>query len=182
MNGPSDTEIDHDLERGLDPTLEREATHFLYREAALLDSGQFDAWLVMLAPDIRYQVPVRSTRYGRTEEEFSTTSFHFDEDIFSLTMRVKRLSTRFAWAEDPPSRNRHMITNVLITGVSGPGRVEVESNLLLVRGRFDEARSESLSGTRSDVLERIDGRLRLAERTVFLDQTTLPMGSITTFL
>jgi 3-phenylpropionate/cinnamic acid dioxygenase small subunit len=136
----------------------------------------------MLAPDIHYQVPVRSTRYGRAAEEFSGTSFHFDEDLFSLTMRVKRLATRFAWAEDPPSRNRHMVTNVLVTAVSPTGALEVASNLLLTRSRFDEFRTESLSGARSDVLERIDGRLRLARRTVFLDQTTLPVGSITTFL
>lgn len=75
-----------------------------------------------------------------------------------------------------------MVTNVLVTAVSATGALEVSSNLLLTRSRFDESRTESLSGARSDVLERIDGRLRLARRTVFLDQTTLPVGSITTFL
>jgi 3-phenylpropionate/cinnamic acid dioxygenase small subunit len=97
-------------------------------------------------------------------------------------MRVKRLGTRYAWAEDPPSRNRHMVSNVLLTGSTPSGALVVASNLLLTRSRFDESRGESLSGARSDVLERIDGELRLARRTVYLDQTTLPVGSITTFL
>lgn len=170
------------LPAGADAALEAEATRFLYREAAALDSGNFEAWLTMLAPDIEYRVPVRSTRYGRAQEEFSATSFHFDEDLFSLTMRVKRLGTRYAWAEDPPSRNRHMVSNVLLTGSTPSGALMVASNLLLTRSRFDESRGESLSGARSDVLERIDGELRLARRTVYLDQTTLPVGSITTFL
>ncbi|MCU1615607.1 MAG: hcaF [Frankiales bacterium] len=182
MTGTARAELPAEVDLEVAPGLETEATRFLYREAAALDSGNFDAWLAMLAPDIQYQVPVRSTRYGRADEEFSATSFHFDEDLFSLTMRVKRLATRFAWAEDPPSRNRHMVTNVLVTAVSATGALKVSSNLLLTRSRFDESRTESLSGARSDVLERIDGRLRLARRTVFLDQTTLPVGSITTFL
>ena len=38
----------------------------------------------------------------------------FDEDIRTLTARVARLDTGMAWAEDPPSRTRHVITNIEI--------------------------------------------------------------------
>jgi 3-phenylpropionate/cinnamic acid dioxygenase small subunit len=161
---------------------EPDAARFLFREARMLDAGDLDTWLTMLTDDIEYCVPVRTTHYGRGEDEFSATSRHFDEDMFSLTMRVKRLATRYAWAEDPPSRNRHMISNVLVETITPGGELEVTSNVLLVRTRFDDARLEALSGARHDLLRRVDGALRLARRTVYLDQTTLPVGSITTFL
>lgn len=165
----------------VDTALETEARTFLYREALLLDSGDLQGWLGILAPDISYWVPVRATRYGRREEEFSTISAHFDETLFSLTMRVDRLATRYAWAEDPPSRSRHMVSNVLILAAEG-AHIQVASNLLLLRTRFDDGRVESLSGSRVDTLRRVEGGLELARREVYLDQTTLPVGSITTFL
>jgi 3-phenylpropionate/cinnamic acid dioxygenase small subunit len=159
-----------------------DASRFLFREARVLDAGDLDTWLTMLTEDIEYRVPVRTTHYGRGDEEFSATSRHFDEDMFTLVMRVKRLATRYAWAEDPPSRNRHMVSNVLVERITADGQLEVTSNVLLVRTRFDDARLQALSGARQDVLRRVDGALRLARRTVYLDQTTLPVGSITTFL
>ena len=37
---------------------------------------------------------------------------HFDEDRYALDKRVERLLTEHAWTEDPPSRTRHLVTNV----------------------------------------------------------------------
>jgi 3-phenylpropionate/cinnamic acid dioxygenase small subunit len=163
--------------------LESDARQFLNREALLLDSGDLEGWLAILAPDVSYRVPVRTTRYGRTEDEFSAIAAHFDEDLFTLTMRVKRLGTRYAWAEDPPSRSRHLVSNIIVTSVSDGPEFEVASSLLLLlRTRFDDGRTESLSGARADTLRRGGGGLELARRVVYLDQTTLPVGSITTFL
>lgn len=161
---------------------EADARQFLNREALLLDSGDLEGWLGILAPDISYRVPVRTTRYGRTEDEFSPIAAHFYEDMFTLTMRVKRLATRYAWAEDPPSRSRHLVSNIIVTGTAHGPEFEVGSSLLLLRTRFDDGRTESLSGARVDTLRRVDGGLELARRVVYLDQTTLPVGSITTFL
>jgi 3-phenylpropionate/cinnamic acid dioxygenase small subunit len=124
---------------------EADARQFLNREALLLDSGDLEGWLGILAPDISYRVPVRTTRYGRPEDEFSPIAAHFDEDMFTLTMRVKRLGTRYAWAEDPPSRSRHLVSNIIVTGVSDWPEFEVASSLLLLRTRFDDGRTESLS-------------------------------------
>jgi 3-phenylpropionate/cinnamic acid dioxygenase small subunit len=160
-----------------------EVMDLLHREAALLDAGELEQWLTLLTTDIEYRVPVRATRYGTSAEEFSTRSFHFNEDLYSLTMRVKRLQTRFAWAEDPPTRSRHMVSNVRVLAEDdGAGDLSVASNVLLLRTRFDDGRTELLSGDRRDVLRRVDGELLLARRTVYLDQTTLAMSSITTFL
>lgn len=154
---------------------------FLSREADLLDRGDLESWLLLLTDDVRYVMPVRSTRYSRLTEEFSTTSFVFDDDLFGLKMRVARLNTRFAWAEDPASRNRHFISNILVTADQGD-RLQVRSSVLLYRSRLDDAVGELLTGERRDVLRRTEAGLRLARREVYLDQTVISLSAVTTFV
>jgi len=37
-----------------------EVVDWLYREARLLDQGDFEAWLALMAPDIQYTMPTRN--------------------------------------------------------------------------------------------------------------------------
>lgn len=161
--------------------LHREVESFLFHEADLLDRGDLESWLGLLTEDIRYLMPVRSTRYSRLADEFSKTSFVYDDDMFGLKMRVARLNTRFAWAEDPASRNRHFISNVIVTADEGE-TVRARSNVLLYRSRLDDAVEELLTGERQDVLRRTDAGLRLARREIYLDQTVLLVSAVTTFV
>ena len=116
----------------------REVEQFLYREARLLDARRFDDWLDMLAEDIKYWAPLRSNRYpayskaisildgSRYEEgEFSREDelAIMDEDKDSLTRRIRRLDSGMAWAEDPPSRTRHFVSNIEVE----PGQREIRS-------------------------------------------------------
>ena len=88
-------------------------------------------------------------------------------------MRVLRLETEYAWAEDPPSRSRHFVTNVQVAPGDSGDEFEVTSNLLLYRTRGDVATYDILSGERKDVLRRAGDGFRLAKRVVLLDQTTI---------
>jgi 3-phenylpropionate/cinnamic acid dioxygenase small subunit len=159
---------------------EHEVGGFLVREAGLLDSGDYEAWLKLLTEDIVYQMPVRSTRYGNGADEFSATSFHLNEDLYSLRLRIARLRTRFAWAEDPPTRTRHFVSNVMTLATDESG-ITVRSSVLLYRSRMDDP-AEMLTAERRDVLRRTPQGLRLAQRTVLTDQSSLTMSAITTFL
>ncbi len=47
---------------GVDRDTREAVEAFMFREAELLDGGQFREWLGLLDPDIRYVVPVRTTR------------------------------------------------------------------------------------------------------------------------
>jgi hypothetical protein len=93
-----------------------QAHQFLVDEAYLLDAQQYEAWLDTLTDDVRYVMPVRvTTARGAgfdTSPGRGPRMAHFDEDKYSLTQRVARFATEHAWAEDPPSRLRHFITNV----------------------------------------------------------------------
>ncbi|TBH16546.1 aromatic-ring-hydroxylating dioxygenase subunit beta [Thermus thermamylovorans] len=167
--------------------LTREILDFLYREAELLDEGRYREWLSLLTEDIVYQVPVRLTRerppqggYGGVSERM----FHLDEDRTSLEMRVARLETGFAWAEDPPSRLRHFVTNVRVEDPQakdlGPEAV-VRSNLLIFRSRWDQPEFTFISAARQDVLRKEEGSWKLARRLVILDHSTLPTHNLSFF-
>jgi ethylbenzene dioxygenase beta subunit len=152
---------------------------FLYHEAELLDEGRYREWLGLVTDDIRYQVPVRTARERGAALSavtgVATNSFHLDEDKDSLELRVDRLETGFAWAEEPPSRIRHFVSNVRVRPVDGrQDEMTVRSSVLVYRSRWDRPGHDLLSGERQDVLRRVDGSWRLAKRWVILDSTTLP--------
>jgi 3-phenylpropionate/cinnamic acid dioxygenase small subunit len=163
--------------------LQHEIEQFLYREAALLDDGKFHEWLEILAADVHYWMP---TRYNRTrrerEHEFSKPNevAFFDEDKSSLAMRVKRLDTGMAWAEDPPSRTRHLVTNVQICPRPAADEYDVTSSFLLYRTRL-ETDLNLFAGRREDVLRKTRDGWRIARRKILLDQNVVLAKNLSVF-
>jgi len=142
-------------------------------EAELLDTGQDRKWLeTMVSKEIVYQVPLRQTVERARGTGFATTTFHLDESYGSLMSRVLRNESGFAWAEDPPSRIRHFVTNIRVAQLEN-GQVGVRSNLLIYRTRRDQTQPQLLSGERQDVLGAEDGALKLYRRTILLDLTVI---------
>jgi len=100
----------------------------------------------------------------------------------SLGQRIRRLHTGMAWAEDPPSRTRHLVSNVMIRPASAPGEYEVECYYLLYRSRL-EREVEVFVGMRHDLLRRTDTTAgwQIARRTIILDQATLLARNLSFF-
>ncbi len=163
--------------------LQHEIEQFLYHEAALVDEGKFHEWLELFAEDIHYWMP---TRYNRTRRERDRDTSRpdeiafFDEDKHSLSVRVKRLDTGMAWAEDPPSRTRHLVTNVQIRPRAIDGEVEVTSCFLLYRTRL-ETDLNIFAGRREDVLRKTPGGWRIARRKIVLDQNVVLAKNLSVF-
>jgi len=154
--------------------LKLEAEEFLFMEADLLDSRRYEAWLDVLTDDVHYWMPIRRTTTSReVSREFTEPGgmAFFDDDKRTLTMRVQRLAVGRAWAEDPPSRTRRLITNVRVLG-EGSGEVTVASNFQLYRTRL-ASEEDSWIGRREDTLRRVDGAFKLAKRHIFLEQTVI---------
>jgi 3-phenylpropionate/cinnamic acid dioxygenase small subunit len=103
-----------------------------------------------------------------------------EEDKRYLQMRVARLDTGMAWAEDPPSRTRHMISN-LEASVMENGEVQARTAFLVYRSHL-ETDSQLLSGCREDVLRRVDGGWKVARRTIVLDANVLLDKNLSVFL
>ena len=149
-----------------------EIVEFLYREADLLDSYRFGEWLELFAEDIRYDMPVRTNQFRAGGEGFQEMAF-FDETFVSLKTRVKRLETEFAWAETPPSRTRHFVSNVLAAPGECGGEFAVRLNFMITRTRADHG-YQLFTGRREDTLRReAGGRLKIARRRILGDHTVL---------
>jgi 3-phenylpropionate/cinnamic acid dioxygenase small subunit len=179
----------------MNENLTREIEQFLYREARLLDERRFEEWLALLTDDIRYWMAARANRYPRRSKSIAILDpdryveddmTHdgelaiLDEDKHSLTGRVARLDTGMAWAEDPPSRTRHLITNIELAPGATTTKVRVYSNFLVYRSR-GETEQDFYVGARRDVLRLADGDWKIAERKVTLDQNVLLAKNVSIF-
>ncbi|SEG88823.1 ethylbenzene dioxygenase beta subunit [Thermomonospora echinospora] len=161
--------------------LHSEVVEWMDAEAELLDDYREREWLEgMVSRDIVYQVPLRQTVERARGMGFLEGTFHLDETYGSLQSRVARNETAYAWAEDPPSRIRHFVTNIKVTD-EGDGLVGVRSNLLIFRTRQDQTQPQLLSGERKDTLRREDGTLRLLHRRVLLDLTVIGTHNLSIF-
>lgn len=160
---------------------EREVSRFLIKEAELLDRGQFREWLQLLTADVIYQMPMRATRERSAGDGFDTMH-HFDEDRPSLEMRVRRLETEYAWAEEPATRTRRFVTNLRVEAGAADDELLATVNVLIFRSRGDAATHTLLSMERQDTVRLEDGQWKLAKRVMLLDQTSLPVSHISVIL
>lgn len=159
-----------------------EVERFYYDEAALLDAHRYEEWLALFTEDAHYFMPIRRTRTQRElDKEFTQPGemAFFDDNKMLLAGRVKKLRSGRSWAEDPPSRTRHLITNVRIVKDDGK-RLEVESNFHVYRTRLNSEET-SWIGSRRDVLRRVEGSFQIADRKIFLEQTVLLSRNLSNF-
>jgi len=153
---------------------------FLVAEAELLDQQRFDEWIELFTDDVSYYVPIRVSRKMPAPDVVDEIGY-FDDTRQSLGLRVARLGTDVAWAEDPPSFTRRFVTNFRI-GPAEDGEVKVRDYLLLYRSRGDRGTYDLISGERQHVL-RVDGDgFRIASRRVILDQASLGTKNLGVFL
>ena len=160
-----------------------ELMQFYIREAWLLDERKLKEWLDLFTEDILYFMP-RRKNVPRRELHREVTELGdlaiLEEDKRYLEMRVARLETGMAWAEDPPSRTRHMVGNLEVTP-SDNGEVSARTAILVYRSHL-ETDSQLLSGKREDVLRHAGGAWKVARRTIVLDANVLLDKNLSVFL
>jgi 3-phenylpropionate/cinnamic acid dioxygenase small subunit len=172
--------------RRVDIELQADIEQFLYLEAELLDDRRFDDWFALFADDARYWAPTRSNRLRRDRQLEASAPGEvalFDYDKTTLGWRVRQLQTATHWAEDPPSRTRHLVTNVRVAAADDEaGAFDVRSNFLCYRNRLaDEV--DLWAGERDDRLRRSadDPGWLIAHRTVTLDQNVVLSKNLSVF-
>jgi len=129
----------------------------------------------------------RNVPHDEPEREFTRAGIDvnwFDEGKDTLTRRVKQILTGIHWAEEPPSRICHMISNVQVLaatpGGASPSEVTVKSRFLVYRNRV-ETETDFLVGKREDLLRRVNGGWQIARRKIVLDQNVLLAKNLTVF-
>lgn len=160
-----------------------EIQQFLIKEAWLLDDRRFEEWLDLFTEDVLYWAPVRySVSRDDLDKEFSQLGDVplFEENKDTLKARVGRFDSKMAWAEDPPSRTRHAITNVVVEPAGNDGELKVRSAFQIYRTRLEHDR-DWFVGSREDILRKVDGDWKIARRTIYLDETIIPAKNLSIF-
>ena len=106
---------------------------FLYHEARLLDTHQFEAWLELFTDDATYWMPLE-----RDQKDAIETSSHVHDDRTLLGLRVQQVRHPRAHARLPLARTVHQVGNIVATA-DGP-EIRVHSTLQVVEWRNDRQR------------------------------------------
>ena len=124
----------------VDPDTRQAVTDLIHREVRLLDEAQFGAWLGLYTVDATYWVPAGLPPYDHRRK----ISIVYD-DRAALERRVERLSSKFAYAQAPPSRTARVVSNVEIEAQEPDGYrvrcVYVVHELRMHRARVLPARA-----------------------------------------
>ncbi len=149
---------------------------FLYEEAALLDEWRLREWLTLLTEDATYEVPSTDVPDGNSQE----TLFLIADNADRLRMRVDQLLGKSAWAENPPSRTRRMISNVRIRNVEDP-TLRITANFVVYRMRSGHI--DTYIGRYEYTLVQQNGALKIQHRKAILDLESLrPHGKVSIIL
>ena len=159
-----------------------ELMRFYANEAWLLDDRRFREWLDLFTDDVFYFMPRRmNVQRDDAARELSPPGdlAIFEDDKTYLTMRVERLETGMAWAENPPSRTRHLISNLVVEPLDG-GEVKAKTAFILYRSHH-ETDENIFAGSREDVLRRVEGAWKIARRTIVLDSNVILAKNLSVF-
>jgi 3-phenylpropionate/cinnamic acid dioxygenase small subunit len=107
---------------------------FLYHEARLLDTGQYEAWLELFTDDATYWLPLE-----REQKDPYETSSIVHDDRTLLELRVKQARHPRAHARLPLARTVHQVGNVVVVSQDG-SHATVNSTLQLIEFRNEKQR------------------------------------------
>ncbi len=159
-----------------------ELMQFYIEEAWLLDERRLREWLDLFTEDTFYFMPRRMNVHrhelARELSEEGDLAI-FEDDKTWLTMRVERLETGMAWAEDPPSRTRHIVGNLVVDPVS---ETEAKAKTAFIVYRSHHETDENIfAGYRQDGLRKEDGAWKIARRTIVLDSNVILAKNLSVF-
>ncbi|CAB3704321.1 Biphenyl dioxygenase subunit beta [Achromobacter insolitus] len=167
----------------VDSETTRRVEQFLYREARLLDAELWDQWLGLMAQDVHYWMPaIENRRRGGGLSAYAPGGgAYFDDNHLDLERRVARYQQPSAWAEDPPTRHVHVISNVEALWGATAGELIVHSVFVNYRSR-GEADNDMLLGRREDLLRERGNDFCIARRKIVITQSLLMSKNLNTFL
>ena len=133
---------------------------FLYKQAELLDTRQWQKWIDLFTEDGVYWMAPQAA-YKTWEGQPAI----FAEDKNLMTVRMNRVLHPDAWSQKPLWGTNHVVSNVVIQKVSKNGDVQVRSRFHMLELRRDDVRhfagayTHHLKKTKSDYkikLQRVD--------------------------
>jgi 3-phenylpropionate/cinnamic acid dioxygenase small subunit len=145
--------------------------HFLYHEAQLMDESRYDEWLALWANPALYWVPSNRDEIDPRRE----ISLIYD-DWVRLQLRIARLKSGFAHAQEPKSRMRRLISNIEIEE-SVDAEIVAHSNFMLAELR--RGKQDLFAGRSTHRLLPENGSFKMVSKKVLLINNDEPIDNLT---
>lgn len=153
----------------------QELVDFVYDETELIDSGRLDEWLELFAEDGIFWAPLTP---GQPDWDLHTSLFH--EDRLLLKLRIERLKSAKAYAQQPRSRCQHVLERPRVLQMdAAANRYTVAAKFIYVETRLDE--QIVLAARLTHTLAREAGGLRIKLRKVEILNCDAALPSIQCF-
>jgi len=149
----------------------QQVEQFLYHEAQLMDEHRLDEWLALWTEPALYWVPSNRDEIDPKRE----VSLIYD-DWVRLQLRVSRLKSGFAHAQEPRSRMRRVVSNIVVEETEN-GEIVAHSNFLLAELR--RGKQDLFAGRTIHRLLSRDGSFKLASKKVLLVNNDEPIDNLT---
>ena len=114
--------------------LQHEVEQFLYRQAELLDTKQWQAWIDLFADDGVYWMPA-----DPAHKHWDGVPSIFAEDKNLMNVRMKRVLHPDAWSQRPLWGTNHVVSNVILEKYL-PEEIIVRSRFHMMELRRDDVR------------------------------------------
>jgi len=151
----------------------QEAEEFLYREALLLDRGDWDAWLELYLPDAIFWMPAWRDETDATGDPDGELSLIYYRGRRNLEDRVWRARSGLSVASTPRPRTVHAVTNVLVADADGE-EAEVSACFSVHLHDPRSERSHVFFGRYEYRLRRLADDWRIARKKILLLNDVIP--------
>jgi 3-phenylpropionate/cinnamic acid dioxygenase small subunit len=144
---------------------------FIYTEAQIMDEHRYDEWLALWADDALYWVPT-----GRDEVDPKREISLIYDDRTRLQVRISRLKSGFAHAQEPKSRMRRVVSNIVIEEAEN-GEIVVASNFMLAELR--RGKQDIFAGRTIHRLRPHENSFKIVSKKVLLVNNDEPIDNLT---
>jgi len=149
----------------------QQVERFLYDEAQLMDEYRYDEWLALWTDDALYWVPT-----GRDDIDPQREISLIYDDRVRLQTRISRLKSGFAHAQEPKSRMRRVVSNIVIEEAEN-GEIITSSNFMLAELR--RGKQDIFAGRTIHRLRPYNGSFQLVSKKVLLVNNDEPIDNLT---
>ena len=143
---------------------------FLYQQAELLDTKQWQAWIDLFTPDGMYWMPPDAS-YKTWDGQPAI----FAEDKNLMHVRMGRVQHPDAWSQRPLWGTSHLVSNVVIDKIAKNGDVTARSRFHMMELRRDDVRH--FAGQYTHQLKKAKGGYKIKLQRVDMVNAHFPGGT-----
>jgi benzoate/toluate 1,2-dioxygenase beta subunit len=150
-----------------------DAAAYVYREALMLDRGDFDAWLDLYTEDCLFWMPAWRDDGTQTDDPDSELSLIYYRGRRNLQDRVQRIRSTVSVASKVMPRVSHLVGNVL-AGVIDGSRMRVDSSFIVNVQDIRSRRSHAYFGRYEHELRREGDTWKISQKIIRLMNDMVP--------